>query len=53
MLIGLKTVSDPEKKLGVYTCPTGNVSHHVAQLSTMGSEYAKRLGARKLPARDA
>ena len=53
MLIQLKTISDPEKKLGVYTRPTGNSSYHVAQLLTMGLEYAERLGARRLPARDA
>jgi hypothetical protein len=51
--IQLKTISDPEKKLGVYTCPTGNFFYHVAQLLTMGSEYAERLGARRLLARDA
>ncbi len=53
MLIRLKTLGDPEKKLSVYTCLTGNFSYHVAQLLTMGSEYAERLGAWKLPARDA
>jgi hypothetical protein len=51
--IEIKTVSDPEKKLGVYTCPMGNFPHHVGQLLTTGSEYAKRLDAQKLPARDA
>jgi hypothetical protein len=50
--IRLKTFSDPEKKLGVYTCPTGNFSYHVAQLLRLGLEYAERLGARRLPARD-
>jgi hypothetical protein len=44
---------DQEKKLGVYTCPTGNFSYHVAQLLTMGLKYVERLGAQKLLARDA
>jgi hypothetical protein len=51
--IQLKAISDPEKKLGVYTCLTGNFSYHVAQLLTTGLEYAERLGARRLSARDA
>jgi hypothetical protein len=51
--IQLKAISDPEKKLGVYTCPMGNFSYHVAQLLTTGSEYVERLGSRRLPARDA
>jgi hypothetical protein len=49
----LKAISDPEKKLGVYTCLTGNFSYHVAQLLTMGLDYAKRLGSWRLLARDA
>ncbi len=53
MPIQLKTDSDPEEKLGVYKCWTGNFSHHVAQLLTMGLEYAERLGAWRLLARDA
>ena len=53
ILVAVKAISDPEKKLGVYTCPTGNFSYHVAQILTMGSEYAERLGSRRLPARDA
>jgi hypothetical protein len=51
--IHLKSISDPEKKLSVYTCPTGNFSYHVAQLLTTGSEYAERLSSRMIPARDA
>jgi hypothetical protein len=51
--ICLKAISDPEKKLGVYTCPTGNFSYHVAHILTTGSEYAERLGTQRLPARDA
>jgi hypothetical protein len=51
--IHLKAISDLEKKLGVYTCPMGNFSYHVAQLLTTGSEYAKRLGSRRLSPRDA
>ncbi len=31
----------------------GNFFYHVAQLLTTGSEYAERLGSRRLPARDA
>jgi hypothetical protein len=51
--IQLKTISDTEKKFGMYKCPTGDFSYHVAQLLTTRSEYAERLGARRLPARDA
>jgi hypothetical protein len=51
--IQLKAISDPEKKLGMYTCPTGNFSYYVAQLLTTGLEYAERLGSRRLLARDA
>jgi hypothetical protein len=51
--IWLKTISDPEKKLGVHTCPMGDFSYHVAQLLTTGLEYVERLGAWRLPARDA
>jgi hypothetical protein len=43
VMIHLKAISDPEKKLGVYTCPMGNFSYHVAQILTMGSEYAESL----------
>jgi hypothetical protein len=51
--IQLKTVSDPKQKFGVYTCSTGKFSHHVAQLLTTGLEYSERLGAWRLPTRDA
>jgi len=51
--IALKKVDCPEKKLGIYTCPTGDFSYHVSQLVETGSEYAARLSARHLPARDA
>ncbi len=45
VLIRLKAISDPEKKLGVYTCLTGNFSYHIAHILTTGSEYAERLGS--------
>jgi hypothetical protein len=51
--IRLKAISDPEKKLGVNTCPTGDFSYHVAHILTTGSEYAERLGTQRLLARDA
>jgi hypothetical protein len=51
--IHLKAISDPKKKLGVYTCLTDDIPYHVAQLLTTGSEYAERLGPRRIPARDA
>jgi hypothetical protein len=51
--IHLKAISDPEKKLRVCTCPTGDFSYHVAKILTTGSEYAERLGSRRLLARDA
>ncbi len=53
VLIRLKVISEPEKKLGVYTCPTGNFAYHVAHTLTTGSEYAERLGTERLLARDA
>ncbi len=40
----------------MYTCPTGNFFYHVAHIAhilTTGSEYAERLGSRKIPTRDA
>jgi hypothetical protein len=49
----MKAISDQEKKLGMYTCPTGDFSYHVAQLLTTGSEYAEGLGSQRIPARDA
>jgi hypothetical protein len=51
--IQLKAISDQEKKLGVYTCPTGHFPYFVAQLLTTGLEYAERLCSWKLLARDA
>jgi hypothetical protein len=42
--IHLKAISDPENKLGVHTCLTGDFSHHVAHILTMESEYAESLG---------
>jgi hypothetical protein len=51
--IHLKAISDLEKKLREYTCPTGNFSYHVAHILTTGSEYVERLGTQRLPARDA
>jgi hypothetical protein len=51
--IQLKAISNPEKKLGMYTRRTRNFSYHVAQLMTTGSEYVERLGSWRLPARDA
>jgi hypothetical protein len=53
VLIHLKAISDPEKKLGVHTCPISNFSYHVAHILTTRSEYAKRLGSQRLPIRDA
>jgi hypothetical protein len=51
--IRLKAISDPEKKLAVYTCPTGNFCYHVAHILTTGSEYAERFGTQRLLAKDA
>jgi hypothetical protein len=53
VLIHLKAISDPENKLGVYTCPTGDFTHHDEHILTTGSEYTKRLGSQRLLARDA
>jgi hypothetical protein len=49
----LKAISDLEKKLGMYTCLTGNFFYHVAHILTMGSVYAERLATQRLPTRDA
>jgi hypothetical protein len=51
--ISVKKASDPEKKLGVYTCPTRDFSHHIEQLVSASLACAERLCAWKLPARDA
>jgi hypothetical protein len=51
--IRLKDVNDPEKKLGVYTCPRGDFAFHVAQCCTVGLECAAKLSACNLPPRDA
>ena len=50
--ISLHPVDKPEKKLGVYVCPTGNFTYHVDQLRKTGLEYASRLQARNPPPRD-
>ena len=50
--ISIKQRNDPEKKLGVFTCPTGDFSHHVGQLVLTRIGYAERLNSWKLPARD-
>ncbi len=47
--IQLKTNSEPEKKLGIYTCWTGIFSYHVAQLLTTRSEYVEMLDVRSWP----
>ena len=51
--ISIKKCNDPEKKLGVFTCPTGDFSHHAGQLVLAGIGYVERLNSRKLPAWDA
>jgi hypothetical protein len=53
VLMRPKAISDPEKKLGVYTCLVVDFSYHVAHILTTGSEYAERLGTQRLLARDA
>jgi hypothetical protein len=51
--ICLKAISDPEKKLRVCICLTGNFSYHVAHILTTGSDYTERLGTQRLLTRDA
>jgi hypothetical protein len=51
--IRLKDVNDPEKKLGVYTCPNNDFTFHIAQCCMVGLEYAAKLSAHNLPPRDA
>ena len=50
--ISLHPVDKPEKKLGVYVCPTGDFTYHVDHLRKTGLEYASRLQARNPPPRD-
>ncbi len=50
--ISLHPVDKPEKKLGVYVCPTGDATYHVDHLRKTGLEYASRLQARNPPPRD-
>ncbi len=50
--ISLNLVDKPEKKLGVYMCPTGGFTHHVGQIKQMGLEYASRLQACNPPPQD-
>ncbi len=41
--ISLNPVDKPEKKLGVYVCPTSNFTYHVGQIKQTSLEYAGRL----------
>jgi hypothetical protein len=50
--ISLHPVDKPEKKLGVYVCPTGDFRYHVDHLRKTGLEYASRLQAWNPPPRD-
>jgi hypothetical protein len=50
--ISLHPVDKPEKKLGVYVCPTGDFTYHVDHLWKTGLEYTSRLQARNPPPRD-
>ena len=52
MAIKLKEVSNPEKKLGIFTCPDGDFGYHVDHCLTVGLEYTAKLAARNLPPRD-
>jgi hypothetical protein len=36
-----KDVNDLKKKLGIYTCPSGDFAFHVAQCCTVGLKYAQ------------
>ncbi len=47
----LKDTSDPDKKLGIYTCPGSDFTYHVSQCCIVGLENAATLSARKLPPR--
>ncbi len=50
--IKLKEVSNPEKKLGVFTCPNRGFDYHVDHCCTVGFEYAAKLAARNHPPRE-
>jgi hypothetical protein len=49
----LKDISDPEKNLGIITCPNGDFGHHVDHCLTVRFEYAPKLATRNLPPQDA
>ena len=51
--IPLKEVTHPEKKLGVWTCPTGNFGHHVSQAILKGENWATGMRNSRCPPRDA
>ena len=51
--ISSKEVSNPEKKLGVFTCPNGDIGHHVDHYCMVGFEYAAKLATPNLPPQDA
>jgi len=51
--IQLKPVNAAEKKLGVYTCPSGDFSAQIAYISKSGLEHAACLRVRSLHRRDA
>ncbi len=52
-LILLKACSDPEKKLGVWTCPLGSFGHNVKQMRTKGEAWAQSMRSSKCPPCDA
>jgi hypothetical protein len=41
--ISLNVVDKPEKKLGVYVCPTGYFTYYVTRIKQMGLEYMRCL----------
>ena len=53
MSISIHKCNDPEKKLGLFTCPTGDFPHHVGQLVLVRIGFAERLNSQILPDRDA
>ena len=50
--IPLHDVSHPEKKLGVWTCPSGDFGHHVKQIKQKGLDWAASMQVSHCPPKD-
>ena len=50
--IKLKEVGNPEKKLGIFTCPNSDFGYQVDNCRNIGFEYSAKLATCNLPPRD-